>query len=106
MKWNVYWGYHVLQDVSRVLSRRQRLDLVSRTLRSFRLTDDDGISALFLGTTLPTSDLIVRHLGSRGVLLPPSITPEFLAERILSAFRDVTPAASENVEISCWDIDQ
>lgn len=82
------------------------MDLVSRTLRTFRLSDEDGISALFLNGDLPTSEHIARHLRARAVVLPPSITPEFLAENILAAFREAVPAPIESVEISCWDIDQ
>jgi hypothetical protein len=106
MTWNEHWGFHVLQNDSQALSRRQKLDLVSRMLRRFRLTDDDGLSALFLSRKLPTPELIVRHLRKCAVLLPPSITPEFVAESILATFREATPTPTEPLEISCWDIDQ
>jgi hypothetical protein len=96
----------VLRDDLRTLSRRQKLDLVSRTLRHFRLTDDDGLSALFLGTKLPTPEGVAHHLRARDVLLPPSITPEFTAERIIAAFYEAIPTPTDFVEISCWDIDQ
>lgn len=96
----------MLQDDSRALSWRQKLELVSRTLRTFRLTDDDGIAELFLGTTLPTTEFVARHLRARAVLLPPSITPEFVAERILIAFREATADPRDVIEIPCWDIDQ
>ena len=96
----------MLQNASRTLDRRQRLELVSRTLRTFRLTDDDGLFTLFLGTELPPSQRIAAHLRSRSVLLPPSITPEFIADCILTALRGATPDPDVPLEISCWDIDQ
>ncbi len=89
-----------------MLNRKQKLDLVSRALRSFRLTDSDGLAMLFLGEEPPSPELIARHIRTRGVLLPPSITPEVVAEQMLAAFRDATPALPESVEISCWQIDQ
>ena len=95
-----------MQDDSQALSRRQKLELVSRTLRTFRLTDDDSIAELFLGSKLPTTELVARHLRARVVLLPPSITPEFVAERILIAFREATAGPRDIIEICCWDIDQ
>ena len=95
----------MLQDDLRTLSRRQRLDLVSRTLRQFRLTDE-GLSALFLSTKLPTPEGVAHHLRTHEVLLPPSITPEFVAARIIAAFHEATPSPTDSVEISCWDIDQ
>jgi CHAT domain len=58
----------------------------------FRLTDDDGLAELFLEPALPTKASIVRHLRSRAVLLPPSITADFLAEQILSAFHAAKPS--------------
>jgi hypothetical protein len=61
---------------------------------------------LFLSRQLPTPERIVCYLRTRALLLPPSITPEFVAERILAAFREATPARTDAVEISCWDIDQ
>lgn len=79
------------------LSRRQKLELLSRTLRTFRLTDDNGLDQLFLEPELPTVARVARHLRSRAVLLPPSISADFLAEQILLAFRQArpTPSASE-----------
>jgi hypothetical protein len=82
------------------------LELVSRTLRTFRLTDDDSLAELFLGAKLPTTGRVARHLRARAVLLPPSITPEFIAQRILIAFREATAGPRDIIEISCWDIDQ
>ena len=82
------------------------MDLISRTLRKFRLTDDNGLSALFLGTELPTANLVALHFRTNAVLLPPSVTPEFLAAQILDAFREATPAPPQESEISCWQIDQ
>lgn len=54
----------------------------------FRLTDDDGIAQLFLEPELPTAARVRRYLTSRAILLPPSITPGFLADQLLSAFRE------------------
>jgi hypothetical protein len=96
----------MLRDDSRLLSRRQKLDLVSRTLRDFRLTDDLGLSALFHERGLPDYDRLVCHLRERAAMLPPSITPEFVAERLLASLRETRPTPSDFVEISCWDVDQ
>jgi hypothetical protein len=89
-----------------MLNRRQKLNLVSKVLRTFHLTDDSELSALFLDAKLPTPERIANHIRVQNVLLPPSVTPEFLAEHVLSAFRDARPAPPDTVEISCWDIDQ
>lgn len=64
----------------------------------FRLTDDDGLAQLFLEPTLPTKARIARHLKSRAALLPPSITADFLAEQILSAFHAAKPAPAARVK--------
>ena len=77
-------------DVSQ-LSRRQKLQLLSKTLRTFRLTDEVGLSELFLGSKLPTKARVAKHLRSSAVLLPPSITADFLAEHIVSAFVAAEP---------------
>ena len=94
MIWNEPWGSHVSQDVS-PLSRRQKLELLSQTLRTFRLTDDDGLAELFLEPNLPTVAHVTRYIRSRAILLPPSITPKFLAEQILSAFREAKPRSTQ-----------
>jgi hypothetical protein len=89
-----------------VLNRRQKLNLVSRVLRTFHLIDDDDLAALFLDANLPTVENIANHFRAQNVLLPPSISPEFVAERLVAAFSGALPAHPDTVEISCWDIDE
>lgn len=55
---------------------------------------------------MPSQDLVAEHLRSRRVLLPPSITPDFVASRIIAAFREAVPEPTEPVEIPCWEVDQ
>ena len=71
------------------------MELLSKTLRTFRLTDDDDLAELFLGPKLPTVARVTRYIRSKAILLPPSITPSFLADQILSAFRDAKPRSSQ-----------
>jgi hypothetical protein len=56
-------------------------------MRRFRLADDTDLAQLFLGSELPTVPRIVRHLRSTAKLLPPTITPEILANFLLSEFQ-------------------
>lgn len=62
------------------------MQLLSKTLRTFHLTDEAGLSELFLRPELPVKAAIARRLRTSGVLLPPSITPDFLAEHLVSVF--------------------
>jgi hypothetical protein len=61
---------------------------------------------LFLGRRLPTPERVAHFLRQKAVLLPPSITPEFVADRILLALREATPEPPDVIEISCWDVDE
>jgi len=62
----------------------------------FRLTDDNGLAQLILEPKLPTKARIARHLRSNVILLPPSITADFLADQILLAIREAKPGSRES----------
>lgn len=55
---------------------------------------------------MPTAEYVSQYLRSYAVLLPPSITPEFVAEYLLAAFHEAIPEPADSIEISCWDIDE
>jgi hypothetical protein len=61
---------------------RARLDRLAKALRQFRLTDGFGLEQLLSRETLPTVEEIRKKIARSRDLLPPSITPEYLAEAV------------------------
>lgn len=103
----VLWMWHDMErtlGISRVARRlatkpTPKAGAPNRTLRTFHLTDDVGLAQLFLAPSLPTKAQIAHHLRSRAVLLPPTITADFLANQIVAAFhsakREASPSGDE-----------
>lgn len=81
------------------------MELVSRTLRKFHLTDEDGLIDLFANGSPSLSD-VTTHLRRSHALLPPTVSAEFLAEAILNELEGVQPDPPDVLELSCWEIDQ
>lgn len=70
---------------------RLRLQRLAHVLRRFRIVDRDNLSALFRRRRLPTVAALAKHLRTSQTLLPPTITPEFVAECILSEITSPDP---------------
>jgi hypothetical protein len=70
---------------------RLRIQRISEVLRQFGLVDKFNLDDLFRREKLPSVSTLTRKLGVKKVLLPPSITPEFMAKSIVASLNQKDP---------------
>jgi hypothetical protein len=79
------------EDSSKNL-RRKRLDSVAKVLRQFGLTDPGQIADSLGESPLPSHGALEKLLKSLDLRLPPNVHPRLVAQALLAAINDDSPA--------------